>query len=153
MECWILAPSFWRNLMPFHFDSDQTCRKSMLLKMSKQHAKHHHIMAFTTFQIWCGPPLFLARELVCRHGPMNRWLKWKFTQYAYILLVLGMSSQSYGIYHLPITIHKNINIPIVLNHGAQNCAFSFIVQHVIILIVSNSNHFHLNYLFSFFWVS
>jgi hypothetical protein len=32
MECWILASSFWRNLMPFHFDSDQTCLKSMLLK-------------------------------------------------------------------------------------------------------------------------
>jgi hypothetical protein len=95
----------WWNLMPFHLDSDQTCLKSMLLKISKQPAKHHGFMAFKTFKF--DVDLFsLWDSLFADMVPwINRWLKWKFTQYAYSLGFRHVFSILWDL-PLPNTIHQ-----------------------------------------------
>jgi hypothetical protein len=141
---------FWWNLMPFHlwFSSDmpQTSVAKDVEAACETTSSHY---GFQDLQIWCGPPLLVRACLpTSSHESLTRMKIYSICLfccfYACLLNLMGFTIAKHNTW--------NINIPIVLNHGAQNCGFSFIVKHVIILIVSNSNHFHLIYLLGFYWV-
>jgi hypothetical protein len=149
------ANSFWWNLMPFSswFWSDMPqiyVAKDVEAACETSSSSHYGFQDLSN--------LMWASSFPCESffTDMVPWIIVDSNENllnTLILLVLGTSSQSCGIYHC-----QTQYIKYQLTNCVESCMehkiviFLLQLKHVIILIVSNSSHFHLNYLLGFYWV-